>query len=221
MLIVLLIALIAAAALAWHYRDYLRAFANSRKYSSEDLQQQLEDNQASLEEILSLYLPMEDEPNDLTPGASPEDVDSPKQEGTTSQPVSENTAQLETDEPAKVDPEITNIVAAFDALRSDYLARLEGLKNRAYSEYKEKSKVKSLSKKELVNFAAGFVREATVMEVECDNQVFALLTELEKTIKKNGGDSTLPDKILEYYLNEKQLTKAMYISELEKRGLIL
>ena len=64
-------------------------------------------------------------------------------------------------------------------------------------------------------------REATVMEVECDNQVFALLGELEKVIEKNGGDKSLPDKILGVYLNEKQLTKAKYISELEKRGLIL
>ena len=87
----------------------------------------------------------------------------------------------------------------------------------AYQEYKEKN----LSKNELVSFAAGFVRNATIMEVECDNQVLALLAELENVIKKNGGDETLPDKILDYYLNEKQLTKAMYISELEKRGLIL
>ena len=43
LLIVLLIAVIAAAALAWHYRDYLRAFSDSRRYSAEDLQQQIDD----------------------------------------------------------------------------------------------------------------------------------------------------------------------------------
>lgn len=214
LLIVLLIAVVAAAALAWHYRDYLRAYHDARKFTTEDLQQQMDDNNAVLDDILSQYLPQQEsaEPSDL-----------PTQE-TPPEPVAPNVPAIEpkTEVPAapdesKPDPEVVRIVEAFNALRTDYLARLEAMKDRAYREYKEKT----FTKKELVDFAAGFVREATVMEVECDNQVFALLGELEKVIEKNGGDKSLPDKILGVYLNEKQLTKAKYISELEKRGLIL
>ena len=219
LLIVLLVAAIAGAALAWRYRDYLRAFSDAKQYSSEDLQEQMDENRAALDEIVSQYLPQEQSAED-PPQNSPAPIDGPPQSEIV-QPVTtsdEPSIKQETPKEAeKVDPEVAGIIAEFDALRSDYLARLEAMKSRAYSEYKQRE----FSKKELLDFAAGFVQEATALEVECDNKVIALLSQLQKVIENNGGDTMLPDQIFELYLNEKQLTKAKYISELEKRGLIL
>lgn len=214
-LIVLLIVLITAAALAWHYRDYLRAFSDAKQYSSEDLQQQLDDNQAALEELLSEYLPVEPSEQETIP--SNQESTQTQQSTASSLPESASTQEQEVAEELPPDPEITAIVAAFYQLRDEYGSKLEDIKARAYEEYRQTKP----SKSELPQMALKYVREATLLEVECDQQVLALLDKLSKHIKNNGGDESLPEKILELYLNEKRVKKAWYYSELEKRGLVL
>ena len=212
-LIVLLIAVVAAAALAWQYRDYLQAFSASRQYSSEDLRQQMEDNEAALEDILSEYLPetLLEEPQEEIPQSI-----SPEQVMPTPQNESPSIAQEEKPTEPK-DPEIAVIMNEFYQLRDEYGNKLEDIQNRAYAEYRQSGSDKSKFAKMVI----GYVREATLLEVECDKKVFALADRLEKHIEANGGDQTLPDKILELYFSEKRVKKAWYFSELEKRGLKL
>ena len=220
LLIVLLVAVVAAAVLALRYRDYFSALSDAKQYSSEDLQQQIDDNEAALGEILAQYLPAQ-QPQEQS--AEQKSVANETQTIQNAEDPSRITdpptapAQQEDVAEKLPDPEITELVATFYQLRDDYGAKLEDIKARAYDEYHRTNPGKS----ELAKMAVRYVREATLLEVECDKQVLSLLDQLSKHIKENGGDQTLPEKILELYLNEKRVKKAWYFSELEKRGLVL
>lgn len=219
LLIVLLIAAIAAAALAWRYRDYLHAYFDTRKYTTEDLQQQMDDNNARLEEILSEYLP----PDRANGEVLSEDKQTVGDTQTSQAPTLPETPQVsdspqtESNDELPTDPEFAAIVSALYQLRDDFSAKLESIKARAYNEYREKNPDNA----ELATMALKYVREATLLEVECDNKVLALMDRLDKHIKDIGGDPSLSEKILEIYMNEKRVKKAWYFSELEKRGLVL
>jgi len=75
-------------------------------------------------------------------------------------------------------------------------------------------------KKELAAFAEKYISAAGSLEKQCDGEMDVCVAELQKIIGENGGEADIIDVVIETYVKEKSLKKAWYISQLEKKGLI-
>lgn len=238
LLIVLVVLILAAGALLWWQWDNIRAIRTAATLAPEDIQAQLESNEQELEKIISQYLPPEQIPNKS--GTSPEPVKTDTPPGTENQaeaPAAEqqtpapDAAQSEPQpetgaEPQVVidlsgyDPDIAAVLQEFYALRDDLMSKLDDIKTRAYKEYHSYSEEERAAL-DFAKMAAKYVKEVTILEMQCDKKVDKLISRLRSAVKKANGDQELPQAVYSAYLKEKELKKAWYMSELEKRGLVL
>ena len=110
--------------------------------------------------------------------------------------------------------EISKNVAQLYVLKSSFVSRLDGLYNQAVADYRALTpeQKKNDGKTTIAN---RYYSSAASMEAECDAQVSAILTKIEKLLKEQGSDTALIDKIKASYYQEKSLKKAYYINKLK------
>jgi hypothetical protein len=97
------------------------------------------------------------------------------------------------------------------SLKAYYLGLLGNLFEQASSEYHALAAQgnSSYAGKTVMN---KYISKAADLESQCDEKVYAILSELEDELSENGGDKTLVDTIENAYIKEKRLKKSYYLS---------
>ena len=62
------------------------------------------------------------------------------------------------------------------------------------------------------SLASKYIGLAGSLEANCDSQMEAILSRIQKHLKENGGDTSLVKEIRKVYENEKALKKSYYMS---------
>ncbi len=216
--------------------DNIVSLVNSVRYNNEDLETKLKDNQTKMEKLAeeSPHINIrgdltEEEKTALNEGKITKDdaVEIIKGDSTLEEILvtKENTAETGTPkEPKPEEPpppeeskaedvpkdRASEIVAELYVIQADFLARLEGVGDSAYADYKathyDRSRVAAI--------VDSYMGTVTAMEAECDNTIKALLDELSQELQKVGGDQNLVKEIRNFYYNEKSLKKSYYLNKM-------
>lgn len=108
-------------------------------------------------------------------------------------------------QPSRVD----DIIAKIYVLRASYTGKIDALVGQALSDYRAKKGTKS----ELIS---RYVSRGYALEGECDAEMEALLSELQKELKRTNTDAGLISKVRSAYQTEKSLKKATIIEQYQK-----
>lgn len=243
----------AVAVLAFWQRNNIRAVANFTKYTQEELEQKLQENDQVIQSAMSAAPEItvrpvtEEERQALREGTlSQEELAelllAPREEAGASQEGGEPSSTLaaasgegqpqETPEQTDSKPgdspssgtsayekELSALIAKVYVLREEYLIALDNMQAAATADYKAiPSEQRSGSA--VASLVSDYLARAAELEKECDGRMDAIITQLEKLLKENGGDMSLADTVFNTYVDEKSLKKAWYMAELKKRGLI-
>lgn len=104
---------------------------------------------------------------------------------------------------------VDEMIAQIYVLRSGYTGKIDGLVGQALADYRAKKGTKS----ELISKYIGL---GNALEDECDSKMEALLWELQRELKRTGGDTALVSQIRSAYQTEKSLKKAAIIEKYQK-----
>lgn len=229
------------AGVIWWQWENLQALKSAAQYSSEELEQQLQENQQLIQDAVSkvpevIIRDVTDEEREaLKDGSLTEEelVDRLVNTGTPVQtgqetlvPVNPPTGSPQPEAPAPApvpDPayqqKLSSLIAEVYVLREKYTIELDNMYAAAKKEYKAMPKSKRTTEK-LSKWAMGYVTQATKLEKDCDASMDDVVLRMEDLINTNGGDLSLVDTVVYTYANEKSLKKAFYMSKLEEKGLI-
>ena len=237
---VLVLALVLAG-LAWRQQVNLKAVRDALRYSQEELEQQLADNQQTIRDAVdaapevSVREVTDEERQALRDGTvtreelmesllnteGSEAVSEPPGSSTVPEQPVETAKPVELPKPAEqaYQRELSALIAKVYVLREEYTMALDDMYNAAKADYKALPKGKR-TKQVLMDLAGSYLDRARALEAQCDDQMDEIVMAMEASIKANGGDMNLVDRVVYAYANEKSLKKAWYMSELEKKGLV-
>ncbi len=133
-------------------------------------------------------------------------------------------------EPSKAPEETKSDMSSYEAelqvlvnkvyeLRKEYIAQLDALYAQAVAAYKAIPEAERTTKK-LATFASGYISKGTALEKECDGKMDSLVKEFRALLKKYNKSTEIINEVKLAYAREKSLKKALYMSELERRGFI-
>lgn len=127
---------------------------------------------------------------------------------TTDTPVSET--KEETQNSDAMSEEVAACIAKLYMLKSSFTGQLSELEKTIRSTYV------ALPKEEQVpasrkSIAGQYIKEVARLELECDAQVEAALTDLRDTLVAQGKDTAVVETLRQAYENEKSLKKAYYL----------
>lgn len=107
--------------------------------------------------------------------------------------------------------ELAELIGRIYVLEAAYTGELEQLLDSAIAEYLSlpPEQHTTVSKLEI---GTRYIGVADAMEKRCDEQMAALLNQIEGVLVASGGDVTLVGEIKTAYQNEKSLTKNYYLS---------
>ena len=214
-----LVVLVAVGAGAvWHFQNELQAVNYYLRYSQEEQAVLEQENEALLENVLQqANLPVEIF-ND--PSLTAEEIvqkleEKAQQTGTmleNQQSIGKNDGAEETLDPSSqnYDAELAAMVGEIYALRTSFVGQLDGLLQQAKAEYGALSPEQREKQKN--SLASKYIGLAGSLEANCDSQMEAILSRIQKHLKENGGDTSLVKEIRKVYENEKALKKSYYMS---------
>lgn len=241
---ILAVILLAAGVLAWWQWDNLAAAINGLRYSREELEDKLAENDRAIKDAVAAIPEVtirdvtDEERQALRDGTiTSEQLVQSMVGGEKEQTVSGQLAQ----EPAKsVDPkpksdepqtpsktpeqlayeqELSAVIAKVYVLREEFLGKLDALLAQALAEYKAMPSEQRTAGG-LASFASGYLSKGLDMEKQCDAQIEAIIVELETLLQENNGDLSIAQTVYDTYVEEKSLKKAWYMAELKKRGFV-
>lgn len=244
---VLALLLVGTAGMVWWQRENLKALKDANQYSSEELEQKLQENQQAIQDALNAVPEVairdvtEEERAALKDGTLAQEeligrlantgdaaqtVPNPSSEKSASDtktPTASQTGSSDSEKKPAVDPEyqqkLSEIIAEIYVLREQYTIELDKMYDAAKVEYKAMP-VSERTTEKLTKWAGGYISRAGKLEKNCDAAMDDIVERMEKLIRANNGDLSLVDTVVYTYANEKSLKKAVYISKLEERGLI-
>lgn len=212
--IVLLVILLLFAGLAFWQRDNIRSLLDSNQYSSDELEQQLRENEQKTREII-----------DQIDGVAVRDLTDEEKEELRSGEVSEEELLDRLAEPSAEAPqeseyqkEMARLLAQVYLLRAQYEGELEQME----ADIKEEFYALPANERTTANafkLAEKYIARTYRMERECDEKIDAIVGAMIELVRANGDDDTVPDSVMETYLREKSLKKALYMSKLQERGI--
>ncbi len=165
--------------------------------------------ETTLEEIRAAKTQSEQVPQPESASEKPQTEEKPQTPSALVQAQPEQKPKKKT--PAEImEEEVSNIVAQLYVEKSSFVSQLEGLANDAAAQYSASGGGKEKTT-EIVN---AYLPKATELEKTCDAKVAALLTKLENSLKKGGGDLALVDEVRQFYYKEKGLKKSYYLSKI-------
>lgn len=106
--------------------------------------------------------------------------------------------------------EVSSIVAQLYVEKSNFIGQLETLANQAVASYEASGGGKEKAT-EIMN---SYLPTAASLESSADQKVNALLSQLEASLKKGGGDLSLVNEVRQCYYEEKSLKKSYYLSKI-------
>lgn len=224
--LVVLVAVGAGA--AWHFQNELQAVNYYLRYSQEEQTVLEQENEALLENILQqANLPVEifNDPS-LTAeeiaqkleeqaqgnGYPTEHQDSDQNAdpvGSSESRPSNSSSSINTTS-QNYDAQLAAMVGEIYALRTSFVGQLDGLLQQAKAEYGALSPEQREKQKN--SLASKYIGLAGSLEANCDSQMEAILSRIQKHLKENGGDTSLVKEIRKVYENEKALKKSYYMS---------
>ena len=214
-----LVVLVAAGAgAAWHFQNELQAVNYYLRYSQEEQAVLEQENEALLENVLQqANLPVEifNDPSLTAEEIVQQLEEKAQQTGTmleNQQSIGKNDGAEETLDPSSqnYDAELAAIVGEIYALRTSFVGQLDGLLQQAKAEYGALSPEQREKQKN--SLASKYIGLAGSLEANCDSQMEAILSRIQKHLKENGGDTSLVKEIRKVYENEKALKKSYYMS---------
>ncbi len=142
----------------------------------------------------------------------------------------EETDAVTEGETQKIPEETTAVTSDYEAelqllvnkvyeLRKEYISELDALYAEAVAAYKAIPKAERTTKR-LATFASEYVSKGTALERECDGKMDSIVKEFRTLLKKYGKSTEIINEVKLAYAREKSLKKALYMSELERRGFI-
>lgn len=167
------------------------------------------------ENVESIHEPLPVQTEAVT--ESPKDTEVDTEAVTESEPPkapAETKADMDTYE-----AELQVLVNKVYELRKEYIAELDALYAEAVAAYKAIPKAERTTKK-LATFASEYISKGTALEKECDGKMDSLVKEFRALLKKYNKSTEIINEVKLAYAREKSLKKALYMSELERRGII-
>lgn len=216
-LIVLTIFLIGTGLLLWWQWNNISAIRYAIRYTPEQKQQLAKETDEVIKEIadsfsqVDLDLLPEEAKELLSKGELPEEIAVAILTGQLTWEEYQNREtggpfhQTDFYQPSGVD----DIIAKIYVLRAGYTGKIDALVGQALSDYRAKKATKS----ELVS---RYVSLGSALENECDGEMEALLSQLQKELKRMGEDAGLVSKIRSAYQTEKSLKKASIIEKYQR-----
>lgn len=233
--------LLSVAGVVWWQRDNLKALKHAAQYSSEELEQQLQENQQIIQDAVSKSPEVvirdvtEEEREALKDGTLTQEelvdrlvnTETPAQSKPEAQTPAASPAPAPQPKPPVETPvpdpayqmKLSALIAEVYVLREQYTIELDNMYAAAKKEYKAMPKAKRTTEK-LSKWAMGYVTRATALEKTCDASMDDIIGQMEDLIRANNGDMSLVDTVVYTYASEKSLKKAFYMSKLEEKGLI-
>ncbi len=227
--VVLLVFFILAGLLIHQHWNSIEALFDSFKYSQEDVEQKLVENQQNLQNLL-------DANEDVTVrDLTAEESAALKEGNLTEEEVVKLLTGQETSTPAPAKPTkaptyskpvktpeptptekpsgqvIAEAVAKLYVQKNIFLGKLDDIEAyvRHLYVYDMTKEQKKTAKKDLL---AIHLPEVAAWEKECDAKVYAIIDEIRAELKKSGQSQELADEIETAYLNEKRLKKSYFIN---------
>lgn len=215
----ILVVLVAVGAGAvWHFQNELQAVNYYLRYSQEEQAVLEQENEALLENVLQqANLPVEifNDPSLTAEEIAQKLEEKAQQTGTmleNQQSIGKNDGAEGTLDPSSqnYDAELAAMVGEIYALRTFFVGQLDGLLQQAKAEYGALSPEQREKQKN--SLASKYIGLAGSLEANCDSQMEAILSRIQKHLKENGGDTSLVKEIRKVYENEKALKKSYYMS---------
>ncbi|WP_283673735.1 hypothetical protein [Butyricicoccus sp. Marseille-Q5471] len=228
--IVLLCLLLVGAGLAVWQRDNLRAVVDSQRYSTEELQQMLQQNEEKTQEVIAklagveVRSPTQEEVTALQSGEITEgefvamlmgQATASDSNDTQAAPSEEEAAKQQADEQAvkqaEVSAQLSALVGRVYALQASFTGQLDGLLGSAKQEYLSlPASNRTASTK--ASIAEKYIGRAGSLESSCDAQMDGIISEMRRLLKSSGQDDSLADQVAYGYAQEKSLKKSYYLS---------
>lgn len=227
------------------FRDDLGAMVSGLRYSSEELQQKMEENDQTIKDAAQLVPDItirelteadrqalkdgtitseELVQSMIEPAQKPEPPAAdapqpPEQEGATSpQPPPEPGPEPEQPQVSDYQKQLAAIIAEVYVLREEFLIKLDNLMEQAKAEYLALPKAERTTTK-IAGLASKYYSTAHSLELECDARMREIIGRMETLLAANGGDLSIAQAVYDTYLEEKSLKKSWYLAELKKRGI--
>lgn len=224
---VIALVVLVSGALAWRFRDEIKALGVSRQYSSKELEDKLLENDQKITDAasgtpeLQVRVPTKEESQALQDGSlSGGELKDRLTEKADAVPASAASGKTEAPAAPKSDysEQLSQLIAEVYVLKETYTAALRDLEAAAKADYKALPESKRTAAG-LVSLASRYLGVVDRMEKECDQQMHEIVTEMEELIAANNGDTSLPGTVFDTYVNEKSLKRAWYLSRLQEKGL--
>lgn len=227
-----------ALAIWWH--DEIGMVINGLRYSPEELEQRLEENEQVIRDATQIVpdVPIreitEEDRQALKDGTITTDelvqslvvpIQKPEQDTAVDAPQQPEQGGAQQPEPEPQTPQVTDyqkqlasILAEVYVLREEFLIKLDNLLAQAKAEYLALAP-EDRGGTALANLAAKYFPLANSLELECDARMREIIGRMETLLEENGGDLSIAQAVMDAYLEEKSLKKSWYLAELKKRGI--
>lgn len=231
MLTVLALVVLALGALAWRFREELRAFQIARQYSTGELQEQLDGTDQTIRDAvdassdIAVRAPTDEEKQALRDGTMTQDelvgrlTGGEEKAASDAKPAETEKPAEEPDAQQEYQKALSALIAKVYVLREEYTNALEDMETAARADYYALPDGQRSAAK-LAPLVSSYLAKATALEKECDGKMDAVIAEMEQLIKENNGDMSLTDTVFDTYVKEKSLKKAWYLSRLQEKGLV-
>lgn len=231
--ILFLLLAVGAAVVATQWNN-IEALRYAKKYTPQQRQALLEENQEEIQRILEKFpevhvSPLNEEQEQqlrngelseeeallLIQGETPESRES---SGQAAAPEDENAdAQAQTAEPAAEnadsseksgEQQLQELFAKVYLLRSGFSGRLDDLIDEAKQEYTAKN-----GNVDKAAFVKEYLGKGSALESACDAEMETLLKQISEILKETGGDTATVEEIRNAYQNEKSIQKAVLMDQ--------
>lgn len=220
-LIVFLVLILGIGGVAYWQRNTIQAVINSRKYSSEELQVRLDEQETALLQKISeehpevQVTPLSEEDTKrlqdgeitaeeavaLITGTVAEEPTVSDSGHTASAPA--DTPQAEEEAPKQEVSNLQNLLAQIYVLEADFNGQLNSLIAQAKQDY-----INDKGKTGKYAIAKRYIGTVGRLEGQCDSQMETLLSQIKTELEQIGGDTALVGEIRSAYANKKSAKKA-------------
>lgn len=203
--IILALVILFGALVIWQWEN-VSAFLLSVKYSSEDIETMVKENddkiKATFDEIAEDVLDVltDEEKRKLLAGElSEEELEHVKE-------------TLDNSKKPNDSGRVDEIISKIYILRAEYVNKLASLESQALAERVEVKK-DGVTVPEILTFVDKYTGIATAMEKECDATMNSYINELEAELKRLGRDTGIISEIRSVYKSEKELKKSQLLDK--------
>lgn len=226
---IFLVILIALGIVAYVNRNTVGALIDALRYSNEEVEQQMQENNKDLQEFIEKdenivvrdlteeekialnenKITQEDAVSIITGEKTLEEVldNNNEEKPSEDKPSGKDEPQKPSNNVAvDSDKRISELIASLYVEKNTRLGAFDSLKAQVYQEYKSIEGVDHETKKwDLINKYTPVLAQ---WEKDCDSVVYGIIDQIKAELKKAGKDESIATKLKEAYLNEKKLKKA-------------